>query len=467
MNNISLHVKGLGKIEEATIELAPLTLFVGDNNSGKSYLMTVLYGLLNDNNLFSLIYGGFGPYIKNESVERSLALFKSILESVVSEEKTYKISAQDHKDFNIAFNLLLKNNKDRFIEDVFNYKFALDEISVDIPYVPNKIKIKVEKVLNPFFTKSDEDKFEKSLSMGLGFEMERNSRMMLLTSNEFSEQVLARLTIEFFSMCCDQSEINQVLFFPTSRTGFMLGYKSMISKSIDSTFGIISSFNIKNTNLRLSKPSVDFLQKINGLTGGKERLEQENEFIPNIIDGLLKGIDGNIEVVDQSSEIVFSPNGTDKKLPLYITSGVVTELAPLILFLSNYSCSRIMMEEPEMGLHPKLQKEIARVLVRLSNNGIPVIVTTHSDTIIQHINNMIKLSNIKSNEALLTESGYESDDVVFSDKVRIYQFDTDNKLHKTTVTNLKCSEYGFETPTFYNTLLDMYQESKKLEDKIK
>lgn len=31
-----LKVKGYGKIKSAEIEIAPLTLFVGDNNSGKS-----------------------------------------------------------------------------------------------------------------------------------------------------------------------------------------------------------------------------------------------------------------------------------------------------------------------------------------------------------------------------------------------------------------------------------------------
>lgn len=47
MNRWSVHVKNFGKIEEADVEIAPLTLFVGDNNSGKSYMMTLIYGLLN------------------------------------------------------------------------------------------------------------------------------------------------------------------------------------------------------------------------------------------------------------------------------------------------------------------------------------------------------------------------------------------------------------------------------------
>lgn len=46
MNSWTVHVKNFGKIEEASVEVAPLTLFVGDNNSGKSYMMTLIYGLL-------------------------------------------------------------------------------------------------------------------------------------------------------------------------------------------------------------------------------------------------------------------------------------------------------------------------------------------------------------------------------------------------------------------------------------
>lgn len=47
MNRWIVHVKKFGKIEQADVEVAPMTLFVGDNNSGKSYLMTLIYGLLN------------------------------------------------------------------------------------------------------------------------------------------------------------------------------------------------------------------------------------------------------------------------------------------------------------------------------------------------------------------------------------------------------------------------------------
>ncbi len=38
-----LIIEDFGKIKKAEIDISPLTLFVGDNNSGKSYLLLSVY----------------------------------------------------------------------------------------------------------------------------------------------------------------------------------------------------------------------------------------------------------------------------------------------------------------------------------------------------------------------------------------------------------------------------------------
>ena len=45
-SNMIVHVRNFGKIESADIDLSNLTIFVGENNSGKSYLMQLIYGFL-------------------------------------------------------------------------------------------------------------------------------------------------------------------------------------------------------------------------------------------------------------------------------------------------------------------------------------------------------------------------------------------------------------------------------------
>lgn len=46
MKYTKLILKKFGKIKKAEIELSRFLLFIGDNNSGKSYLMTLIYGLI-------------------------------------------------------------------------------------------------------------------------------------------------------------------------------------------------------------------------------------------------------------------------------------------------------------------------------------------------------------------------------------------------------------------------------------
>ncbi|MCX4328788.1 MAG: AAA family ATPase, partial [Lachnospiraceae bacterium] len=47
MASWKLFVENYGKIKSAEIEMAPLTFFVGDNNSGKSFLLSLLWGIEN------------------------------------------------------------------------------------------------------------------------------------------------------------------------------------------------------------------------------------------------------------------------------------------------------------------------------------------------------------------------------------------------------------------------------------
>jgi predicted ATPase len=55
----------------------------------------------------------------------------------------------------------------------------------------------------------------------------------------------------------------------------------------------------------------------------------------------------------------------------------------------------IIIDEPELNLHPDNQRKIARWLVRVVNAGFKVMITTHSDYIIREFNNLIMLQTAK------------------------------------------------------------------------
>ena len=61
--------------------------------------------------------------------------------------------------------------------------------------------------------------------------------------------------------------------------------------------------------------------------------------------------------------------------------------------------------------------------------GAPIWITTHSETILQHFNNMIKLNNRTSEvrSELLEKFSYTNDDLLNPEEINLYQFDRSEK----------------------------------------
>ena len=67
----------------------------------------------------------------------------------------------------------------------------------------------------------------------------------------------------------------------------------------------------------------------------------------------------------------------------------------------------LIIDEPESHLDPVNQIEFARALVRWSNSGIRVLISTHSDYIVKEINNLIMLHHdFEDKEEVVRRLGY-------------------------------------------------------------
>ena len=245
------------------------------------------------------------------------------------------------------------------------------------------------------------------------------------------------------------------VYFPTARTGFLLTYKTLVGSAMQNKFNLDE--NDKNL---LTRPNSDFLTRLSGMT-----IQKQNSEYDDIVDFIERNvINGHVAVSElPTHDILYVPEGEEKEIPMFVTSGVVTELTPILLFLKHEDIRTMLIEEPEISLHPELQWQIGRVLIRLKNAGVPVFVTTHSDIILQHINNMIKISDLKEKKSFLENAKYEEEDLLKRDEVAVYQFDV-KQNQKTQVTKLICGDYGFEAMTFYNTLEKLNQEICEIED---
>ena len=252
------------------------------------------------------------------------------------------------------------------------------------------------------------------------------------------------------------------IFLPVSRTGFLLSRNDISASARASKYDRY----VEKNNQYLSRPIMDFLDNFDELSKQKNNIEHMLKSLYLIIDFIENNmIFGKIMINEETNNIYYKPNNTELEFQMYLSSAVVTEIAPLYLFLKHgFIKNKLFMEEPEISLHPQLQQQLTRIFIKLINIGVNIMITTHSDTIIQHINNMIKLNNNKEDvkKELMKKYNYDEDDLISEDKVKMYQFDIKEDGF-TEITEIKGSKYGFQAPTFYKYLM---QSSEEFEDFI-
>ncbi len=97
-------------------------------------------------------------------------------------------------------------------------------------------------------------------------------------------------------------------------------------------------------------------------------------------------IRGEFEFDAKKRRLVFRQNGNDIS-PINVASGIKSfGLVQMLLQTNTISANKVLIwDEPENHLHPEWQIAFAKLLVQLSNMGIPVLVSTHSPYFVQGV----------------------------------------------------------------------------------
>lgn len=304
MNTWTMHVEDFGKIKSADIEVAPMTLFVGDNNSGKSYIMTLIYGLLNIN-LFSDQY----QFPKeSENFAEARALFDKLVQKdnyVNGFLVDTKINENEIKAFEKMINEILSLNKDKFIKYLFNKKIDIGNIN---------IRFKKD---NKYILRSDLlYTLNSPAYIHLSCLSEEGNQEMFSTMS-LDESYRERIYMVFWEMIIKYmltGRLGNCIYFPTARTGYVLTYKSLIGSALKDKFNL----DTMPKNL-LTRPNSDFLMKLSELTGNHmmhEETGQINHIQPAIDIIENKIVKGHVTISDMPvQDIVYHPNDTNVNLP--------------------------------------------------------------------------------------------------------------------------------------------------------
>ena len=446
MTSWKLIVEDFGKIKSAEVEVAPLILFVGDNNSGKSYLLSLIWGIRN-----------LGiDFLMSDSEIAKKELIDWMTENITTAMTTGKCEFSLETVagvFEQALNDELEKRKNDFVKKIFNSdKVSVGKLCVQFENL-NGIEVEIE------LNESGRLDLNINKEEVLGVHGVVTNGKIHLEDGLIQWAIIQNIYTYILKIDGNIGiKDDSCIYLPAARTGFML------TKDIINKVGRQNTFNISTEKEMITpfiRPINQFLDVMTDLS--TEYTENKN-FLELSYDIEKELAAGTVEISSMpNKEVQYVPDGYETGIPLRLTSAVVTELSPLILILKHKRMiNSFCYEEPEMCLHPQLQHKMGKVIGRMVNAGIEMIITTHSDIILQHINNMIKLSNRSDKDEICCKLGYKSKDLLTCDNVKVYQFET-KAGEKTEVKELICGEDGFVIPTFNNALNVIMDEAYEIQ----
>ena len=205
--------------------------------------------------------------------------------------------------------------------------------------------------------------------------------------------------------------------------------------------------------------NVDFIRQL-------ETIAKEDSFLVEDPPSILKDftdIVGGEYVAEGQDTIYFRPTRKQLKLTMDESSSAVRSLLDIGFYLRHVAKpgDLLMVDEPELNLHPENQRRMARLFARLVNLGIRVFVTTHSDYIVKELNTLIMLHQDKPYLKRIAEAeGYRTEELLAAEKIRVYTAEiAENEFKKSQHSTLVPAgidpELGIEALSFDDTINKM------------
>jgi len=402
MNEPRIRVEGIGPILQADIALRPLTIFIGPNNVGKSYTSVVIHALKNA--LLDAVRTfrvQFFEKMKQEEREDAWPLsFERIMNKL---EESLMENEQQQRLWSLCSQFLktqMEHNFSARINELVNVDFDRLKLSIW-----NK-------------------RLEGYIELGRDETIECGCKIRVTKRQK-------RVKLDYFLV-----EPTPSFLLPAARSGILQAHKT-IAAVITSLSPLLPIRRIEIP--RLSGVAANFVSQLLTITEARwfsimdyitwrsvvlrrRRLEKPlSRILQFMEEELLKG-----RIVLKAPSKKLAPDiyyrSGDLLLPIHRASSMVSELAPIYLYLKYILPvpSYLIIEEPESHLHPEAQRHMARLLVRLVNAGVHVLVTTHSDYLLSQLNIHLLLS-AKTREEV-RKAGFDEDDRLEPDKIGVYLF---------------------------------------------
>lgn len=412
-----LSVENTGPIANGEVHLRPLTVFAGPSNTGKSWFATLVYAVLNESAFFRALLNVEnlklddefkGTFLENaagwarQTYNREIVDFsdndwlklKSIMEKAYADgygdfiQRCFGLSNMDdltRKGAESEMRIEMRSRSMETGEFVCNLKSGGSEsdgrwtCSVSLPDRENFLAANVDFLsrlrsrLGYFVTMSEEER---------GYPQPYIDRAIIVSD---------------ISKAIRSNAPHSVWYLPADRGGIIHAHQVVVTSILEDLTR--NDPRKRSAMAPMSGILNDYLRNLVSLSSETSEYgkyitvyKTEHELNASNMESEILGGRVNIDKSDvKYPRFTWTPDGWDDALALANASSMVTELVPVVLYLRHYVDwgDVLIVEEPEAHLHPSKQIELVRLIAQWVRAGIRVILTTHSEWILEELSTLV------------------------------------------------------------------------------
>lgn len=452
---MKIKIQNLGVLKQAEFTLADLTIICGGNNTGKTYATYALFGFLST----------WQRILTIDIDDKIQQLFaEGVIRIDIQEyiKQTQKIVTKGCQEYTKKLASIFAAAPERFKETKF-------DVIVDINDI-NDISLNM--------------KFEQKINFPDGelFSITKNDDSTELVVTLLVEKAKAKILTNIFNDFIANA-LKEIIFyqlFPkpfiasTERTGAAI-FRKELNFARNRLLEEIGQADYKIDPRELLfrgyqdyplpvEQNVEFTRELETISKQRSFLYNDH---PEVLNDFADIIGGEYTVTS-SDQLYYAPKQAKRtKLSMLESSSAVRSLLDIGFYLKHEAKlgDLLMVDEPELNLHPENQRRVARLFARLINLGIKVFITTHSDYIIKELNTLIMLNHDKPHlKRIAEEEGYQTEELISAEKIKVYiaeeksiKLESNNRKTKCqtlTLANID-PEMGIEARSFDTTIETM------------
>ena len=491
--NLNLTIRNFGPVEHGSIDIRPLTILIGPNNSGKSYVAMLLRSIMAAQSRVAaprprvrgaaaacrdMLRKKYGRNKYRMAIARPES--RKILGVLLDEELGPALERQIAGDFGAGMRDLVRAGKGSAGIEVSEadpasgrtHKLAIrlgDGLSVKSTAEPASYTVEARPGSLHYRTSSSDRRAGHSGADGGA----KKSRRAPATAEAHGRGAAVGADPDLLCATCGMEVAGMIsaqlrfktapdnaYHLPAARSGILQGHRALAA-------GIVAHAPYGEAGA-IEAPLVagavgDFVSRIMLL----EKTRGPFAAVASDMEEELLG--GNVTLGTTAGseypEITFRHGGG--AVPLHRCSSTISEIAPLSLYLKHVvgkSCL-LIVEEPEEHLHPASQLVLAKYIVRLVRGGASILMTTHSVFLLEKLAKYMMAGSLAPGQRS-SGLGYGRDDFLAQGEVSAYLFERQPGGGHRTKPVERDEEYGISQEEFVRVSETLHNETIIINSKM-